>query len=939
MQIKKSQSDKNEYRYLELDNQLKVILVSDPKAAKSAAALAVKVGANDNPREQAGLTHFLEHMLFLGTTKYPDASEYRDYINQFGGSNNAYTASDLTNYFFDIQPEGYVGALDRFAQFFINPLFDEQYTQREKNAVHSEYMAKIHNDARRSNQAFKTLFNPEHPANHFSVGNLDTLKDLPNLSLRQQLKNIYEQFYYAGNMALVMVANLPLAEMEQLARAKFSAIKSKNVGKARPSPSPLLLENTPRMQFVKPIKDIHTLNLHFVIPSQVAQYKSKPTRYISYLLGQEANNSLYSFLKQKGWITSLSAGLGSEYLEQQMFNVQLTLTKEGLSQIDHVINAVFFNIEQIKNQPINPAYIEEEKTLSQLAFAYHGYIHPLELSQTLVSQIHKYPAEDVLDAFRITQSANSIEVQSVLQYINTDNLLIQIVSKDNHPEHWSNKQPDWLQEKWYDTTYSNLDIKPSFLQALQKPNNVTEITSPSENPYIAEDLSFVSEFDPVPKSIFQGKGIQFWHRADNRFDQPKSSIYLAINFDNATTTVRDSLLNKLWARTINDDLREDTYLPYNANLNYSLYDTINGINVKTAGYTDKQQKYLLWLIEQVLTREPKKQQFEQTKAKLIKDLKNTKHVQPYSTILWAFSHKLTKGSHSIDAMLDNIDEIEYEHLLCFRNQAIQEFSFTGFSNGNKTHLSSHELAAELADIYEANLINLNHKQLERHTLISGSKYQHSISTTGDDKTVLYVISDIDQKQTGVTTQEDGFSRRALFTLLKQAIGANFFTKLRTEKQLGYIVNTYNLTRVNIPALGFLVQSPDHSITKITQEIEDFIIDDLTRITQLTDVEFHAIRTTVLQQLKQEEKTLGEDNYRFWKEIIKNSEDFYRKQKAITAIEKLTKTEFIHFIQQDILSKHLPRILLHNKAQNLPLWQDTLPEQEDTTQNHIKENDC
>ena len=102
-QIKQSQSDHNQYRYLELDNGLKVILASDTKAEKASAALAVAVGANDNPQGQEGLTHFLEHMLFLGTKKYPEAGEYKTYINEFGGSNNAYTAANHTNYFFDIQ--------------------------------------------------------------------------------------------------------------------------------------------------------------------------------------------------------------------------------------------------------------------------------------------------------------------------------------------------------------------------------------------------------------------------------------------------------------------------------------------------------------------------------------------------------------------------------------------------------------------------------------------------------------------------------------------------------------------------------------------------------------------------------------------------------------------------------------------------------------------
>ncbi|TBR45087.1 hypothetical protein CBF23_000895 [Marinomonas agarivorans] len=954
--IKKSQSDKNQYQYLQLENQLKVILVSDPKAEKSAAAMAVNVGANDNPKDQSGLTHFLEHMLFLGTQKYPNASEYNDYINRFGGSNNAYTASDLTNYFFDVQPEGYEGALDRFSQFFIQPLFNEEYTQREKNAVHSEFMAKINNDFRRSNQALKTLFNTNHPANHFSVGNLDTLKDKPNLSLQQQVRSIYEQHYYASNMTLVMVANLPLEKMEEMARVYFSTIKNKSEEKKEEN-YPLLLDGSQRLQFVEPIKDIHILNLHFIIPSQTSNYQSKPTRYISYLIGQETNNSLYSFLKKKGWITSLTAGLGSEYINQQAFNIQAKLTEKGIKNVDQVINAIFFTIKQIKTSPINPAYIEEEKRLSQLMFSYHGYLHPLELSQTLASQAHKYPIGDILDAFQITRSATAIEIKKTLENINTDNVLIQVISKNHFPNHWGKTAPSWQKEKWYNTNYANLHIKDSWLTRLNQPDFIGEIKFPNENPYIAEELDFVKEFDPTPKSIFQGKGIQFWHRADNRFDQPKSSIYLALHFNNVNNSVRQSLLNKLWAKTMNSDLREDTYLPYNANLNYSLYDTINGINLKTSGYTDKQQKYLLWLVEQVLTRIPEKTQFEQTKTKLIQDLKNTKYAQAYSSVLWSFSHKVIKNSHSIDEMLESINTIEYDDLLCFRKQAIQEFSLTGFSNGNKTHLSSHELAAELADIYESNLGNFDSKQLEKHDLKNHGKYYYKIDTTGEDKAVLYVLSDnqyaspTEQEHTAETThnslkhsplkhsplknsslKNNPFERAALFTLLKQAIGTRFFTELRTEKQLGYIVNTYNLTRIDVPALGFLVQSPTSSVDNIIKEVESFIEKDLMRITQLTDQEFTDLRNTVLQQLKQKEKQLGEDSHRFWKEIIKGSEDFIRKEKAIIAIENTTKEDLINLIKEEILKQSLPRMIITNQKATLPLWPDKLPNKSNSDHN-------
>ena len=98
----KSPNDDYQYRLLTLPNEMEVLLISDPATIKGAASLDINVGSGDNPEGRGGLAHFLEHMLFLGTDKYPDAAEYEEFITEHGGSRNAYTSFEHTNYFFDI---------------------------------------------------------------------------------------------------------------------------------------------------------------------------------------------------------------------------------------------------------------------------------------------------------------------------------------------------------------------------------------------------------------------------------------------------------------------------------------------------------------------------------------------------------------------------------------------------------------------------------------------------------------------------------------------------------------------------------------------------------------------------------------------------------------------------------------------------------------------
>ncbi|MEE8196556.1 MAG: insulinase family protein, partial [Acidiferrobacterales bacterium] len=89
--IVKSPNDRREYASFELPNKLKVLVVSDATTDKAAAALDVFAGTSSDPEDRQGLAHFLEHMLFLGTKKYPKPGEYQDYISTHGGRHNAYT--------------------------------------------------------------------------------------------------------------------------------------------------------------------------------------------------------------------------------------------------------------------------------------------------------------------------------------------------------------------------------------------------------------------------------------------------------------------------------------------------------------------------------------------------------------------------------------------------------------------------------------------------------------------------------------------------------------------------------------------------------------------------------------------------------------------------------------------------------------------------------
>ena len=106
-----SPNDSREYDLIELGNGLEVMLVSDPTAEKSAAALSVGLGASSDPIDYPGMAHYLEHMLFMGSAQFPEPDGFMAFTAEHGGMTNAYTGLDITNYMMIVENEAFPGPL------------------------------------------------------------------------------------------------------------------------------------------------------------------------------------------------------------------------------------------------------------------------------------------------------------------------------------------------------------------------------------------------------------------------------------------------------------------------------------------------------------------------------------------------------------------------------------------------------------------------------------------------------------------------------------------------------------------------------------------------------------------------------------------------------------------------------------------------------------
>lgn len=118
----------------------------------AAAAMIVGVGSMYDPPECQGMAHFLEHLLFMGSEKYPEENAYDAFMSKHGGDDNAYTEMEHTVYHFEIPQEHLGNALDIFSQFFVAPLMLESSVDRELSAVESEFQLVKNEDNTRVQQ-------------------------------------------------------------------------------------------------------------------------------------------------------------------------------------------------------------------------------------------------------------------------------------------------------------------------------------------------------------------------------------------------------------------------------------------------------------------------------------------------------------------------------------------------------------------------------------------------------------------------------------------------------------------------------------------------------------------------------------------------------------------------------------------------------------------
>ncbi|WP_264877031.1 insulinase family protein [Vibrio agarivorans] len=891
-----SPNDKCQYRALTLDNALRVLLVQDDQAQKSAAALAVNVGHFDDPQDREGLAHYLEHMLFLGTEKFPNVGEFQRFISQHGGSNNAWTGTEHTCFFFDISNDTFEQGLDRFSQFFIAPLFNPDAADKERHAVDSEYKMKLNDDSRRLYQVHKELVSAQHPFSQFSVGNIETLEDRENESIRDVVMQFHQQQYSADIMTLVLISPDSLDTLEQHATKYFASIENNSKQGKKVSVALVDEKSVGLRVHVEPLKEMRKLSIAFILPAMDDYYQTKPLSYIAHLIGYEGPDSLMLKLKEAGWILGLSAGGGVSGSNYREFTVSCSLTEVGLQHIDDIVQAIMQAIRQIESHGLQEWRYWEKQAVLEAAFRFQEPTRTMDKASHLVVNMQHYEPDDYIYGDYMMAAYDEVAIKQCLGFFTTQNARITVVAQGLEYDR---------EAKWYFTPYSCRSITPQEHAYYSEQKPTFDSALPEKNPFICYDLEpkAIEGQQDNPMIIEEAEGFTLWHLQDTEYRVPKGMTYIAIDSPHAVASPSNIVKTRLCVEMLLDALAQDTYQAEIAGMGYNLYTHQGGVTLTVSGFSQKQPELLKMILKKFTERSFNPERFTSIKTLLARAWNNSAKDRPISQLFNAMTGLLQPNNPPASVLAQALESIELDELPPFVEQLLATLHVEMFVYGDWTQSEAFELGETIKNALRVK--NQTYEESLRPLIMLGNQgtYQREHQCGQDDSAVV------------VYYQCDNSDTRsiALYSLANHLMSAAFFNEIRTKQQLGYMVGTGNMPLNRHPGIVAYVQSPKVGPNELIQSIDEFLNAFYMVLLELDDYQWHSSKRGLWNQIATPDQTMRNRAQRLWVAIGNKDHEFNQKEVVLDELKSLTRADMIRFVVNELKPRTSNRLVMHTKG--------------------------
>ncbi|CRM26024.1 pyrroloquinoline quinone biosynthesis protein PqqF [Pseudomonas sp. 58 R 12] len=380
--------------HLTLANGLRVSLHHAPRLKRCAAVLRVSAGSHDVPLAWPGLAHFLEHLLFLGTERFPTTEGLMAYVQRHGGQVNASTRERTTAFFFELPASTFTGGLERLADMLSQPRLALEDQLREREVLHAEFVAWSKDVGAQQHVALLQGLAADHPLRGFHAGNRDSLP-VEREAFQQALREFHAHFYQSGQMTLSLAGPLSLDELQCLAQQFSEQLTS---GPLRPqSAPPALMQGEARSY-----QHIANDHLHHVITCDAPR---EALDFLCAWLNASAPGGLLAELKARQLARALQASVLYHFAGQAVLDIDFTLSAQDKSatQIEALLHDWLSFFAQSDWTSLREEFallaVRQQQVQGALALARHD-------SQALSEQ-DVVALKAMLDSLRLPPSAHT----------------------------------------------------------------------------------------------------------------------------------------------------------------------------------------------------------------------------------------------------------------------------------------------------------------------------------------------------------------------------------------------------------------------------------------------------------------------------------------------------------------------------------------------------
>jgi predicted Zn-dependent peptidase len=330
-----------------LDNGLTLITEAMPQVRSVAVGISLRRGSRHERDEESGISHFIEHMVFKGTSRRSQVQIARE-MDAIGGQADAFTTKEYASFYAKVLDEHLPVVMDIFADILLHPSFDPAEFERERNVIIEEIKMVEDTHDELAHEIFVESFWPNHPLGRSILGTRSTVESFD----RDDLVRFFKNTYTPDNLIVAAAGNLTHENVVELTRKYFDSLEP------RPNRS---TESPPRVETAIRCREKDLEQVHLVMGT-VAPPHTHVDRYASYVLntvlGGTMSSRLFQVIREtKGLAYSVFSGLTS-YRDAGNLTVYAGMSPQNVSQ---VVDLVLDELRRIRHEPVTDEELRRAK--------------------------------------------------------------------------------------------------------------------------------------------------------------------------------------------------------------------------------------------------------------------------------------------------------------------------------------------------------------------------------------------------------------------------------------------------------------------------------------------------------------------------------------------------------------------------------------------------